>query len=1306
MKRLIPPFISQKYVEKINSGNLSGTVLSVDITGFTSMTEKLMKRGSEGAEILSYILDEVFDNIVETIYKMDGFVSSFAGDACNAIFFGDQSIENACVAAERIRDFSKKKNGYETKFGVFNVTLKIGLSYGMVEWEILDAGKSKTYYFTGEAIRNSFDSQKKSKAGDIVLDKRIYSHLKNLYTNLKNVNLLEMEKDFYILDECNFCFINENITEAKKIEIDCSLEFIPEKASEKYHRGEFREVLPVFLLFSDFPDKNELNKFIKYILSRADLFGGFLSGLDFGDKGNTALVIFGAPVMLDNIWNRAVLFSRSLVELYGEKVKIGISYGTAFSGIVGSELQCTYTCLGDEINLAQRISTSARAGQIIVTEKVMKKTHKYFNYRDLGDLRVKGKESNTHIFLFINIKNDRWNIDSTKPMVGRDFELEKIKNNVEKIFERKKPGIIYISGGIGVGKTRLVVDFIKNFEDDMEVFLFKPDLVVKKNLGVLELFFKDFFKIDDRDSESEKKEKFNKIYKSFIDESSRYDEKELSRISSIIGSVIDIYWENSVFDKIEPGEKVETVKKACASFIKSRKLPILCVLEDYDSFDSSSLDVFDLIVKSSEKKEFVILALTRKETDYRRIDTGENCIINEMTLTPLEDFQVQEFIENNFGAKVDKNIVSLFIEKAGGNPLYTEQLGMYLLEKNLVENIEGVLSLKTQIHELPPDVYSIVAARFDRLPSEIKEITIIASVVGQEFEKYLLDEMKKNAIKGAAEYFDGLAPQSFVDLSTSYAIELNINEKIWNTRSPSVFAFVHSIYRETIYNMHLKRKVRILHSYLGDILVELFNEDNSKYSDIAYQYEMAEKYDLSIFYYKKAYDFSMKKIKLDRAVSYGEKIVSLCDMYYSENSEKRCVSYFDFGICLMETGEYDKALEFLNKVLTFLNKYKNAKEIDDSKTLKYIGNIYLHKGEYDKAYAFYEESLKLKEGTEENSDVAEVYSSMGEIFCKKAEYEKAESYTKKALEIKKTVFGEKNSTVADSLDSLGLVFQNKGNYEAALECYQKGLKIRTELFGEDYYDAAYSYNNLGCFYSETGEYKTSFEYFKKAVKISENFLGEKHPVVASLYNNIGGCCINTGEITDAQYFLEKSLSIRLAIIGENHPDTAICRSNLGHVYYMLEDLDLSLVYYEKALKTMEMFYGEKHPFIAVILANIGKSLEKKEDLEKALECNKKSLEININNFGEDHISVAKNYGGIARVLFRSENWIESIDCCEKAINIIEKNINKAHPQLIEYCRIASECYKNLGKMDESEIYYTKMIGIEELVKKGNNSLKK
>ncbi|MBN2364373.1 AAA family ATPase, partial [candidate division WOR-3 bacterium] len=650
MKRLIPPFISQKYVEKIFSGNLSGTVLSVDITGFTSMTEKLMERGSEGAEILSYILDEVFDNIVESVYKMDGFVSSFAGDACNAIFFGDQSIENACIAALRIRDFSKNKNNYETKFGIYNVTLKIGLSYGNIEWEILDAGKSKTYYFTGEAIRNCYDSQKKSKTGDIVLDKRVYLFLKNLYLNLKNVHLIEIDKDFYILDECNFCFLDENITKEKKIKIDSSHDFIPEKASEKYHRGEFREVLPVFLLFSDFSYKNELNNFIKFILNKADLFGGFFSGLDFGDKGNTALIIFGAPVMLDNVWNRAVLFSRSLIELYGEKVKIGISYGTAFSGIVGSELQSTYTCLGDEINLAQRISMTGMVGQIIVTEKVMKKTHKYFNYSDLGDVRVKGKESNTHIFLFSKIKKERWNIDSTKPLVGRDIELDNIKKNVEKIFASGWAGVIYVSGGFGVGKTRLVADFVKKIEGDVEVYLFKPDQVIKKNLGVLELFFKDFFKIDDRDSEREKKEQYIKIYKSYIDENSRNDEKELSRISSIIGSVIDIYWENSIFDKIESGEKVETVKNACASFIKSSKLPTLCVLEDYDSFDTSSLDVFDLIVKSSEKKEIVILALTRKETDYRRFVTGENCFINEMTINPLEDFQVKELIENNFGA--------------------------------------------------------------------------------------------------------------------------------------------------------------------------------------------------------------------------------------------------------------------------------------------------------------------------------------------------------------------------------------------------------------------------------------------------------------------------------------------------------------------------------------------------------------------------------------------------------------------------------------------------------------------------------
>ncbi|MBC8383894.1 MAG: hypothetical protein H8E57_00075 [Candidatus Cloacimonetes bacterium] len=52
MKNLIPKFILEKYKENKFSGNFKATTIFIDISGFTAMTQGLMKNGKEGAEIL------------------------------------------------------------------------------------------------------------------------------------------------------------------------------------------------------------------------------------------------------------------------------------------------------------------------------------------------------------------------------------------------------------------------------------------------------------------------------------------------------------------------------------------------------------------------------------------------------------------------------------------------------------------------------------------------------------------------------------------------------------------------------------------------------------------------------------------------------------------------------------------------------------------------------------------------------------------------------------------------------------------------------------------------------------------------------------------------------------------------------------------------------------------------------------------------------------------------------------------------------------------------------------------------------
>ena len=86
MKNLLPHFIIEQFQNQNWEGGFETIIMFVDVSGFTPMTEALMKHGDEGAEVLSRILNKVFEPMVNAVYERGGFIAGFAGDAFSAIF--------------------------------------------------------------------------------------------------------------------------------------------------------------------------------------------------------------------------------------------------------------------------------------------------------------------------------------------------------------------------------------------------------------------------------------------------------------------------------------------------------------------------------------------------------------------------------------------------------------------------------------------------------------------------------------------------------------------------------------------------------------------------------------------------------------------------------------------------------------------------------------------------------------------------------------------------------------------------------------------------------------------------------------------------------------------------------------------------------------------------------------------------------------------------------------------------------------------------------------------------------------------
>ena len=94
MKKIIPDFILRQYANNKFKGNFKAVVMFLDISGFTPMTEEVMKNGKEGVEILSDIISNIFSPAIEIVHTYGGFISTFAGDAFTALFPLDETKNN------------------------------------------------------------------------------------------------------------------------------------------------------------------------------------------------------------------------------------------------------------------------------------------------------------------------------------------------------------------------------------------------------------------------------------------------------------------------------------------------------------------------------------------------------------------------------------------------------------------------------------------------------------------------------------------------------------------------------------------------------------------------------------------------------------------------------------------------------------------------------------------------------------------------------------------------------------------------------------------------------------------------------------------------------------------------------------------------------------------------------------------------------------------------------------------------------------------------------------------------------------
>ena len=137
--------------------------------------------------------------------------------------------------------------------------------------------------------------------------------------------------------------------------------------------------------------------------------------------GDAIMAWFNAPIPQPDHTLRAVraglAISQSIKKLHTNlppqfhlQFGVGIHFGEAVLGLVGTETRLDYTAIGDSVNTAKRIQENAAGGQVLISEDVYQKIADKVWVKIVNPVRAKGKAQLITVYEVLGI-NDQANKD-------------------------------------------------------------------------------------------------------------------------------------------------------------------------------------------------------------------------------------------------------------------------------------------------------------------------------------------------------------------------------------------------------------------------------------------------------------------------------------------------------------------------------------------------------------------------------------------------------------------------------------------------------------------------------------------------------------------------------------------------------------------------------------------------------------------------------------------------------------------------------------------------------------------------------
>ena len=179
--------------------------------------------------------------------------------------------------------------------------------------------------------------------------------------------------------------------------------------------------------------------------------------------GDAVMAAFGVPQAHEDDAQRATraaLAIRDAVDGLGVEARFGIEAGE----VVVEDADSTFAT-GEAVNLAARLQQAARPGEILVGPTAYRLAAGSLVVEDSGSLELKGIDGPLRAWRLMDMLDSPARpVGPRGPLVGRDAELDLLENTFARSLRDKRAHLFTVYGEAGVGKSRLVREFVDGLE--------------------------------------------------------------------------------------------------------------------------------------------------------------------------------------------------------------------------------------------------------------------------------------------------------------------------------------------------------------------------------------------------------------------------------------------------------------------------------------------------------------------------------------------------------------------------------------------------------------------------------------------------------------------------------------------------------------------------------------------------------------------------------------------------------------------------------------------------------------------------